>query len=143
MSNSYMSRFKRKLKWKDILSIVLVGVLFVGSVAGIGVLVSNKDRVDIKPSAFVLGAIDENGDYFECETSLVTDETFKCQGLSIEPDFRSSTSFAVYYYDADGVFLEATEVMTKTYSIPDDSEAVYARIVVSPASDSDVLDAIP
>lgn len=130
-----MSIFKRKFKWKNILSFVLVGVLLIGSVAGLGAIF-NKDTKTISSTAFAVGCINEQGNYAESKTSIYTKDMFECQGLSIEPDFEATGTYKVFYYDENKNFIGATEdlyaedgVYNKGNSFP---FAKYARIMITP-----------
>ena len=89
-----MSKLRRKFKWKNIISFVLVGVLLVGAVAGLG-SVFNKDTKTISSTAFAVGGINEKGNYVESKTSIYTKDMFECQGLSIEPDFEATGTTGV------------------------------------------------
>lgn len=129
-----MKRFKR-IKWKNIISVVLVGVLLVASVAVVG-SVFGKDTKTISSTAFAVGGINEQGNYAESKTSIYTKDMFECQGLSIEPDFEATGTYKVFYYDSNKNFVGATNelnaedgVYTKgdTFAI-----AQYARIMITP-----------
>lgn len=130
-----MSKFRRKFKWKNILSFVLVGVLLVGSVAGLGAIF-NKDTKTISPSAFAVGGINAQGNYEKTDLSIYTKDMFECQGLSIEPDFEATGTYKVFYYDSNKNFIGATEELEATDGVYNKGDkfvvAQYARIMITP-----------
>ena len=130
-----MSKFRRKFKWKNILSFVLVGVLLVASVAGLGA-VFNRDTKTISSTAFAVGGINEKGNYVESKTSIYTKDMFECQGLSIEPDFEATGTYKVFYYNANKNFIGATDELKAEDGVytKGDTFAVarYARIMITP-----------
>ena len=130
-----MTRFKRKINWKNIISAVLVGVLLIGAIAGLGVLLA-KDTKTISPTAFSVGGINEQGNYVESETSIYTKDMFECQGLSIEPDFEATGIYKVFYYDSNKKFMKATDAMSASDGAYNMGESVFgasfARVMITP-----------
>jgi hypothetical protein len=130
-----MSRFKRKINWKKIISIVLVGVLLVGAVAGLG-SVFGKDTKTISPTVFSVGGINDEGKHVDTKTSIYTKEMFECQGLSIEPDFEATGTYKVFYYDSHKNFMKATDAMSASNGAYTMGESVfgasYARVMITP-----------
>ena len=130
-----MSKFRRKFKWKNILSFVLVGVLLVGSVAGLGA-VFNKDTKTISSTAFAVGGINAQGNYEKTDLSIYTKDMFECKGLSIEPNFEATGTYKVFYYDENKNFIVATNALNSedgTYNKGDTyTLAKYARVMITP-----------
>jgi hypothetical protein len=130
-----MTLFKRKIKWKNILSFFLVGVLLVGAVAGLA-SVFDKDTKTISSMAFGVGGINEQGNYVDSKTSIYTKDMFACQGLTIEPDFEATGTYKVFYYGEDKNFIGATDVMNSEDGVYNKAStfliAKYARIVITP-----------
>ena len=123
-----MTRLKRKISVKKILSLVLTIAIALGAIGGVVALVKN-DNKKIGASAFTRGGLDENGKYVESNVSIYTEEAFYCKGLRIEPDFEFSGTFDVYYYTNDNEFIEAKTGMSAVYD-EDYPLAVKARIVI-------------
>ena len=140
-----MAKFKFKLKksWKSLVSVTLAGVALFGAIFGL-VTLSKKISADTKEihPTFNVGAIDNQGNYMDSETSIYTKNLFECQGLSIEPDFEAIGTFSVYYYAQDKTFMGSTgniKASDGVYSKKDSfSFAQYARIVISPAEDDQI-----
>ena len=130
-----MSKFRRKFKWKNILSFVLVGVLLVGAVAGLG-SVFGKDTKTISSSAFAVGGINAQGNYEKTDLSIYTKDMFECQGLSIEPDFQATGTYKVFYYDSNKNFIGATDELNAEDGVYNRGNAYitaqYARIMITP-----------
>lgn len=129
-----MRRLKR-IKWKNIISVVLVGVLLVGAVAGLG-SIFGKDTKTISPGAFSVGAINTQGNYEKSDVSIYTKEMFECQGLSIEPDFEATGTYKVFYYDANKNFIGATDELNAEDGVYTKGDkfvvAQYARVMITP-----------
>ena len=62
-------RFKRKIKWKNIISYFFVGVLLVGTFAGLAAFLG-KDTKTIPSRVFAVGSIGDDGKYVESKVSI-------------------------------------------------------------------------
>jgi len=132
-----MAKVKLQSKWKRFIAIVLAVLTSVAAVFGIvklGVMLSS-DTKEISPS-FKRGALDVNGKYVDTNDSIVTKELFECQGLKITPDFDSTVSYQVFYYDQDQTYLECSEVQESAFSYTP-VLAKYASVVITPDVDED------
>ena len=93
------------------------------------------------PFAFTRGCIDANGSYVKSNTSIYTEDMFECQGLTIEPDFKASGTYQVFYYAADEMFIGATEEMNANdpaYVKGDTFPlAKYCRVLITPDNGGD------
>ena len=132
-----MSNYKRKNKWKSIIGAVLGIALLVGSVAGVAAF-AGKDTKNISSSAFSVGGIDANGEYVETKDSIFTKEMFLCQGLTVEPDFTLDSTYSIYFYNYDGLFLESFEDLTDKFVNRVPELAKYARISIDSADGEDL-----
>lgn len=126
-----MARFKRKISWKSIISIVLIIAAVVVIGAGVSAL-AKRDTKNISSLSFSRGGLDEKtGEHVETKATLYTKEAFDCKGLRIEPDFDSHFTYDVYYYGDDGVFLESRLGLTGIYD-EDYPLQMKARVVIHP-----------
>ncbi len=138
-------RMKRKTKdlISKIVSVALVVVTVVGIGALIGHFVSNKaddnGRVEINPS-YEVGGLTSYGKYKETKESIYTKEAFKCDGLNIEPQFDSTITYQVFFYDNLGNFVSSTSSMEGYYTDEIPTGSSYARIVITPKWDKDTKD---
>ena len=130
-----MARYRKKFKWKNVLSGALCVLLLAGAVMGIASL-TGKDTKTIRSTAFSVGAINAEGNYVKSDLSIYTKDMFECQGLSVEPDFEATGTYQVFYYDADKAFLGATEVLNAEDGVYNCGDAYftaqYARIMITP-----------
>ena len=133
-------KFKTKKTIKDILSLVLIGALLVGSIAGLNAIINN-DTKKLSPSLFSVGSINAQGNYEKSNLSVYTKEMFACDGLTIEPDFEANGTYRVFYYDNNKNFMGATPLMESEDGIyKTEAEyrfARYARIVITPDTPAD------
>ena len=131
-----MARYRKKIKWKNLLSGALCLLLVVGAVMGITTL-TGKDTIPIRSTAFSVGGINDDGNYVKTDTSIYTKDMFECQGLTIEPDFEATGTYQVFYYDSNKNFIGATEVMNAEDGVYTKADtftlAQYARIMITPA----------
>lgn len=129
-----MRRLKR-IKLKNIISVVLVGVLLIGAVAGLG-SIFGKDTKTISSTAFAVGGINAQGNYEKTDLSIYTKDMFECQGLSIEPDFEATGTYKVFYYDSNKNFIGATDELNAEDGVYTKGDkfvvAQYARIMITP-----------
>lgn len=101
-------------KIKNIILILLITLLCIGSFGLVNSLVKNKDTTKITSSAFSVGAIDHNGDLIDSKTSFVS-KKIGVKGLSIVPKFDSKVSYFVYYYDDTMKYLSRTNELYGNY----------------------------
>ena len=124
---------RKKRKFKSIISTFLCLALLGGAVFGVTKLLKNDtDTVEIKSSAFAVGALDEDGKYVENKQTLYTKEMFLCDGLTVELDKDCKSTYQIFYYDEDGEFIEASEVLTEDFEEDIVDGAVNARIMITP-----------
>ena len=132
-----MARYRKKIKWKSLLSAGLAVLMLVGAVVGI-TSITSKETKSISSLSFKVGAIDESGNYVDSDTSIYTKEMFECQGLTVEPDFEAAGTFRVFYYDQDKAFLGSTGVLNAADGVyiqgksAVELSAKYARIMITP-----------
>lgn len=138
---------RMKRKTKDLISKIVSVALVIATVVGIGALVghfvSNKadedGRVVINPS-YEIGGLTAYGKYEETKESIYTKEAFKCDGLNIEPQFDSTITYQVFFYDNLGNFVSSTSSMEGYYTDEIPTGSSYARIVITPKWDKDTKD---
>lgn len=136
-----MRRFFRNIPWRNVLIITLTVVLGIGAIAGIA-SIANKDTKTISATYFKRGAINEKGFYIESDTSIYTKDLIECQGLEIVPDFESTGTYQVFYYDANKEFVGSTKKMDcqidVVYSKGNNfTFAKYCRVVITPENPKD------
>ena len=131
-----MRKMKRKT-WETIGIVVVCTALVVGILGGLVALFGEeKTTKEISPS-FSIGGLKSDGTYLETKESIYTKEVFECRGLTITPDFESQVSYQIFFYDAEGEFLEATPKLTGTFNqVPD--TATHARMVIIPKDDTEI-----
>lgn len=130
-----MARFRNKKKWTSAIAGVLVLVMAVGLLAGLG-SIGGSETATIGSSSFSVGGISqETGKGIDSNVSVYTKERIACQGLSIVPDFSSSSKYQLFFYNEDDVFVSATELRSDTFeasAIP--AAGRYVRIVIYPST---------
>jgi len=124
------SRYKKRINWRGIISVILVIAVVIALGAGI-VSLTKKEYKTIHPG-FTRGSLDENGVHVEGKKSIVTQDLFECQGLSIVTDFKFKGTYQIFFYNVDQVFVEASEAISKGGPSDIPEYAKYARIVISP-----------
>ena len=124
---------RKKRKFKAIISTFLCLALLGGAVFGVTKLLKNdSDTVEIKSSAFAVGALDEDGKYVENKQTLYTKEMFRCDGLTVELEKDCKSTYQIFFYDEDGDFIEATEVLSEDFEEDIADGAVNARVMITP-----------
>lgn len=137
MSRSY---YKKSNKVWNILLTIAVIILVI---SGIGILynhlinnVDEEGRVKVNLS-YEVGGLNAEGKYEETKQSIYTKEAFKCNGLNIEYEFDSNITYQVFFYDNSGNFISSTAVLEENYNEEIPSDAVNARIVITPKWDEE------
>ncbi len=127
--------YRRKSKWKAVLSATLCVALLVGAIGGI-VAITKRETKTVGSLAFTRGSLKESdGTYMKGKTSIVTEDLFECKGLKVIPDFDNTSQYQVFWYNEDEIYLGATDKMSASTkmvgSVP--GAAVYARVVIYPS----------
>ena len=131
-----MAKIRIKKRWKKLLCGVLVMATLIGACVGVSAFLK-KDSKKIDGTSFTVGAVDTiTGAYTKTKASIVSKDVFECEGLTIEPDFKATGSFQVFYYAPDKSFIGASALMNAAdgaYHIPSDmSFAKYCRVMIVP-----------
>lgn len=128
---------KRKKTW----IYVIIGLLLCAIVGGcVYAFVGTDDKdktVNISASEFSLGGLNDKGEYIETKESIYTKDAFKCQGLTVTPEFESQVTYQIFFYDELGEFVNKTASLEKAYRDDIPAGAYYARIVITPNKDED------
>ena len=127
------NRFRRRTSWKQILSLVLGALVIFGCVFGAVSLFGNTKK-DIKASAFVVGGLDDQGEYIEQTNTIFTEKLIECQGLEIVPGIKSKSTYRVFLYDHNKNFMEATDELVGNYKLTN-TAVRYCRIMITPSSE--------
>ena len=126
-----------KNKFVKGLCIALALIVIFGA-AGAVVTFARDDTKSIPASAFSIGGLDpKTGEYVETNKTIYTEKAFKCNGLRIVPDFESTVTYDVYYYNEDEILIDKKLGLTEVYNSKIE-HAQYARIVIHPEIPEDV-----
>lgn len=134
------SELKRH-KTADAVKWVIVFVLLLAAIAAIVMLAVKLNRQTtverIGAEAYSIGTLDENGAAAESEASIYTAKGFTVDGLKVTVADDAEVEYTLYFYDADGEFLSATEALSEDFggTIPETAET--AKIVITPTADED------
>lgn len=123
-------------KMKKTLSTILAVILIVGAVGAVAAFATN----DSKPAGamFKVGGLNPTtGKYVDTDKSIYTEKAFDCFGLRVEPDFESTVTYDIYYYDDDEKLLRVVEGLTEVYSEKFEL-AAKCRILIHPEIPDDV-----
>ena len=141
---------RKKKKFKSIISTFLCLALLGGAVFGVTKLLkTDSDTVEIKASAFAVGALDEDGKSVENKQTLYTKKMFRCDGLTVKLDDDCLSSYQIFFYNYFGDFIKSTDVLSEDYELDPESAYpaypnrdtdkylkcgyAYAKIMVTPA----------
>ena len=128
-----MAKFKKRRKmgkFGRILAFVLCGALIIGALGSVVAFAHNDTKS--AGAIFKVGGLDpETGEYVETDKTIYTEKAIKCNGLRIEPDFDSTVTYDVYFYDKNDTFLYKVLGLKKLY-VSEFELAEHARIVIHP-----------
>ena len=110
-----MRKFKRKFSWRRLLSFGLAVLLIAGAIAGIWAIGKHvaEDKKTVSPS-FDRGSIDAATGEMVKSNSALYSEPIDALGLEVELDFDAKISYRVFWYDADGDYVNCTETYPKS-----------------------------
>ena len=130
-----MARYRSKISWKGILAAVLSVLVVTGAIVGI-VKLTGKDTRSIGGGVFSVGGIDAaTGKATTSTVSIYTKDKIACQGLVIEPEFDSTCTYQVFFYNEDDKLVGNTAVRDDkflTSELP--ACAQFARFVIYPST---------
>lgn len=128
------------------LTIVLYVMIVLVTAGGIAFRIHAERAVEyakeIYSPEWIVGGLDENGAPTEATNSVYTKDAFECRELSIMLDADAEFTYQVFFYDAKGNFVEATEALEGSiFSFKYPKNVSAARILLLPYGD--VGDLIP
>ena len=129
---------KRKISWKKIVCGILAIIVIISCIGGISSCFKKDTTKAVGALSFSRGGLDENGNYVDTKASIFTEDMFECLGLVVTPDIKFNGTYQLFYYNYDGVFLEASQVYTKTSRLTIPELAKYARIMITVDGDEDI-----
>ena len=132
-----LQRHKRldRVKWAVVL---IVALALIAAVAALFVKLDRQTTTTtIGGEAYSIGTIDETGEYAEGDTAIYLRNGITTDGLKCELADDAQIKYQLFFYDADGAFLEASEELTSDWngSAPEGAESV--KIMITPTEDED------
>ena len=132
-----LQRHKRldRVKWAVVLIVALA--LFAAVAALFVKLDRQTTTTTIGGEAYSIGTIDETGEYAEGDTAIYLRNGITTDGLKCELADDAQIKYQLFFYGADGGFLEASEELTSDWngSAPEGAESV--KIMITPTEDED------
>ena len=131
----------RRHKVADTIKWIIAFLLIFAAIAAIAVMMVKLDRqttvTKIGAEMYSIGGIAEDGTTEDGDTSIVTKTAFTTDGLTVTIADDATVTYELYFYDADGEFISATEELSADFDgkIPEGAET--AKIVVTPTEDED------
>ena len=124
-----------RVKWAAVLIVALA--LMVAVAALFVKLDGQTTTTTIGGEAYSIGTIDETGEYAEGDTAIYLRNGITTDGLKCELADDAQIKYQLFFYDADGAFLEASEELTSDWngSVPEGAESV--KIMITPTEDED------
>lgn len=116
----------------------LVGLALIACVIALFVKLDRQTATTtIGGEAYSIGTIDETGEYAEGDTAIYLRNGITTDGLKCELADDAQIKYQLFFYDADGGFLEASEELTSDWngSAPEGAESV--KIMITPTEDED------
>ena len=131
----YRHKKSDMVKWVVTL---LVGLALIAAVVALFVKLDRQtSTTTIGGEAYSIGTIDETGEYAEGDTAIYLRNGITTDGLKCELADDAQIKYQLFFYDADGAFLEASEELTSDWngSAPEGAESV--KIMITPTEDED------
>lgn len=124
-----------RVKW---FATLIVGLALIACVIALFVKLDRQTTTTtIGGEAYSIGTIDETGEYAEGDTAIYLRNRITTDGLKCELADDAQIKYQLFFYDADGAFLEASEELTSDWngSVPEGAESV--KIMITPTEDED------
>ena len=136
-----MANELQRHKKLDMVKLAVVLIVALALIAAVAALFVKLDRqtttTTIGGEAYSIGTIDETGEYAEGDTAIYLRNGITTDGLKCELADDAQIKYQLFFYDADGAFLEASEELTSDWngSVPEGAESV--KIMITPTEDED------
>ena len=135
-----VNRSKQRVqKVAVIVAVVLAVILIAGLFTTIFVKLDRQTTTTmIGGEAYSIGTLDdESGEYVEGDTAIYLRKGITTEGLKCELVPDAKIKYQLFFYDADGEYLEASEELTADWdgSVPEGAESV--KIMITPTEDED------
>ncbi len=130
-----MTRRRNKFNWKNLLAGALSVLVVAGAVFGIAQLAGKETR-SIGGGAFSVGGISSTtGEWLDSQSSIYTEDLFGCQGLEVVPAFGTKSTYQIFFYNEDGIYIESTEILSGKFVASELPACAHsARVVIYPST---------
>ena len=132
----------KKHKTADAVKWIITFLLLLGLTASTVALFVKLDRqttvTEIGAEAYMIGALDDEGEKTDGDASIVTRNAITTDGLKVEIEDDAEVTYTIYFYGAEADFISKTDALTEDFdgsAIPDNAET--AKIVITPTADED------
>lgn len=133
-----MTNYKKKNKLM-VAGIVFLGVLILSVIVSLGVrLGGSQTYTKLAYGDYVVGTLNETGEFTKSGGSFVTEEFTSVDGLKITVKEDADLSYRIYFYGEDDAFISSTNSFAVDYNgiIPESAETF--KIVITPMNDDDI-----
>ena len=131
--------WKSKKTWKQVLVIGLAVITIIGAIVGLSALFrKGEETTKVVNPSYAVGGLTNDGKFLETEESIYTKDAFACKGLDVDIAFENNISYEIFFYNANGVFMEKTGTLTDSYSEDIPFFATQCRIVITPNEDDKI-----
>ena len=132
----------KKHKTADAVKWIITFLLLLGLTASTVALFVKLDRqttvTEIGAEAYMIGALDDEGEKTDGDASIVTRNAITTDGLKVEIEDDAEVTYTIYFYGAEADFISKTAALSADFdgsAIPDNAET--AKIVITPTADED------
>ena len=135
-----MNELKRH-KISDFIKWVFVFLFFIGligAVIGLSIKLDRQTTINsLGGESYSVGAINDNGEYEESNSSIFTPKGVTVDGLTVAPVKGAEILYRLFFYDEDDVFVSATETLQVAFDSKVPETATVVRIMITPTADED------
>lgn len=117
---------------KIVLTTVLALLLCVSSLAFVVRIFNESKTQYVSNNDFIIGGIDQKGEFFDTNTKLVSKDLIECQGLKIKLRASHDVKYRIFWYDQDGNFTFSTDLIASSFYGKVPMNMRYCRVVVVP-----------
>lgn len=137
-----MSNYElRKHKTADTVKWVIVFALLIATIAAVVMCFVKLDRqttvTDIGAEQYIIGALGEEGEATDEDTSIVSRNAFTVDGLTVDIADDATVTYELFFYDGEDNFISSTGALSNDFdgNVPENAES--AKIVITPTADED------
>ena len=133
-----MTNYNKKGHIVGTILTIIVVLGLIAAVIALSVQLSRTATTTLGGDMYSIGTLDsETGEYVSGDTAIYTRKGVSSDGLKCELAENATVNYQLFFYDKDGEFISATQILTSDYNGENPEGAKTVKVMIIPTSDED------